>query len=237
MRALFLLLFLTSAAAAQCDFARNADAYTGSCGTVLDETPIFTLRPTRSLPASRWREDAQPKAAWDGTMTNSDGTSPITLEVHADGYAILRTAYGWFGVTNVADGDHLRFDLDTREVTPNALDRRIVERAMAILSSDAVWNRKDNRQCPPDAATWSLYCAMQKATVEVTGAADHRRPGMEAVRLVIEDRTKGRNYDHRLMDYNNDPTTTLADVQSVFREALAGMDDPAWLARHGFAGR
>ena len=43
------------------------------------------------------------------------------------------------------------------------------------------------------------------------------------------------NYEHRLMDYNNDPTTTLDDVRSAFQEALAGMDDPKWLAKHGFA--
>jgi hypothetical protein len=76
---------------------------------------------------------------------------------------------------------------------------------------------------------------MQQATIAVTGAADHRRPAMEAVRQIVEERSAGRAYQHRLMDYNNDPTTTLADVQSLFRAALAGMDDPAWLAKHGFA--
>jgi hypothetical protein len=44
--------------------------------------------------------------------------------------------------------------------------------------------------------------------------------GTTGARLVDE-RTKTRNYSHRMMDYNNDPTTTLADVRSVFAEALA----------------
>jgi hypothetical protein len=42
-------------------------------------------------------------------------------------------------------------------------------------------------------------------------------------------------YHHRLMDYNNEKTTILADVQSLFREALKDMNDSAWLTAHGFA--
>ena len=43
---------------------------------------------------------------------------------------------------------------------------------------------------------------------------------MEVIRGVVDDRSKGRSYHHRLMNYNNDPTTTLSDVQSLFSEAL-----------------
>jgi hypothetical protein len=35
----------------------------------------------------------------------------------------------------------------------------------------------------------------------------------------------------------NDPTTTFADMQSLFSEALRRMDDPAWLAAHGFSAK
>src|SRR5207247_974755 len=48
----------------------------------------------------------------------------------------------------------------------------------------------------------------------------HRRPAMEAVRVIIDERTASRGYEHRLMDYNNDSTTTLADVRSLFDVAL-----------------
>jgi hypothetical protein len=37
----------------------------------------------------------------------------------------------------------------------------------------------------------------------------------------VDERAKNRNYSHRMMDYNNDPTTTLADVRRLFAEALA----------------
>jgi hypothetical protein len=40
---------------------------------------------------------------------------------------------------------------------------------------------------------------------------------MQQARFVIdEDLAKGNHYDHRLMDYNNDPKTTFADVQRFF---------------------
>ncbi len=40
---------------------------------------------------------------------------------------------------------------------------------------------------------------------------------MQQARFVIdEDLAKGNHYHHRLMDYNNDPQTTFADVQRFF---------------------
>lgn len=97
-------------------------------------------------------------------------------------------------------------------------DVRIVERAKAILSSPAKWNRADNRECPKTATTFSLYCALDAATVEVSGHFEHRGAAMQEARFVIDDNlAKGNHYDHRLMDYNNDPKTTFADTQEFFR--------------------
>jgi len=94
-------------------------------------------------------------------------------------------------------------------------DLRIVRRARAILSSEAVWNRADTRECPPDRKTFSLYCALEKATQEVTGGFEHRGLVMEEARAAIDEITHQKDYDHRLMGYNNDPTTTFADIQKV----------------------
>ena len=39
---------------------------------------------------------------------------------------------------------------------------------------------------------------------------------MQKTRFVIDEIAPNRkNYEHRLMDYNNDPTTTFADIQRV----------------------
>jgi hypothetical protein len=40
---------------------------------------------------------------------------------------------------------------------------------------------------------------------------------MQEARFVIDEIAPNRNYDHRLMDYNNDPKTNFAHVQKVFR--------------------
>jgi hypothetical protein len=147
----------------------------------------------------------------------------VEIEIYGANKGVIRTYSGWYDVTDFsANGNDVRFRVDTaRQIAPNALDREIIQRADALLSSDAVWNRADNRKCPASATTWSIYCAMEHATREVTGGFHHRRPALELVRVMVEERTKGRDYNHRLMDYNNDSTTDLADVHSVFSAALA----------------
>lgn len=220
-----------------CAFSGPAAHLVGSCGHMLDQDPKMTLASRANVIDGVWRRDADPSAVWAGDMTEQDyPNAPIELEAYM-GAGVLRTVYGWFYATNiVTTAQGLTFDVDTaHEVEPNDLDREIVQRAAAILSSTSVWNRKDNRQCAAGASSWSIYCAMEAATAEVTGGMDHRRPAMEVVREIVDDRTAGRHYNHRLMDYNNDSTTTLADVQSLFREALERMNDAGWLRAHGFA--
>src|SRR5437868_13477048 len=96
-------------------------------------------------------------------------------------------------------------------------DIRIVRRASEILNSPAKWNRADNRECPATRTTYSLYCALEKATKEISKNFEHRGAAMQQARFVIdEDLAKGNRYQHRLMDYNNDPKTTFADVQRFF---------------------
>lgn len=94
-------------------------------------------------------------------------------------------------------------------------DLKIVKRAREILDSPSKWNRADNRVCPETAKTFSLYCALQVATKEVTAKPNHRGAALQETRFVVEEITFGRNYEHRLMNYNNDPTTTFEDIQEV----------------------
>jgi hypothetical protein len=96
-------------------------------------------------------------------------------------------------------------------------DLQIVQRARKILDSPSKWNRADNRECPAEARTFSLYCALEKAMTEVSGNFEHRGAALQEARFVIDEIAAERNYDHRLMRYNNDPTTTFADIQEVFR--------------------
>ncbi len=98
-----------------------------------------------------------------------------------------------------------------------ASDIRIVRRAREILNSPDKWNRADNRVCPASEKTYSLYCALEKATEEVSKKFEHRGAAMQQARFVIDEvLARGNHYHHRLMDYNNDPKTTFADVEQFF---------------------
>jgi hypothetical protein len=172
----------------------------------------------------RLLEDRLAQAQRPALVSSGDS---VEIEVYPGATGVIRTFAGWFPISDfVARDSTVHFTIDTtHQIAASVLDRKIIERADAILSSDAVWNRADNRRCPATATTWSIYCALERATIEVTGGLHHRRPALELVRQIVDDRTKGRDYDHRLMDYNNDRSTHLSDVRSLFAEALARVKD------------
>jgi hypothetical protein len=116
---------------------------------------------------------------------------------------------------------------DDSDVRPpvHPSDLKVIDRAMRILDSEAKWNRSDNRKCPAGAAKVSLYCALEQATDEVDGKFEHRGAAMQETRFVVDEITKNRDYHHRLMDYNNDPTTSFADIQQVFRRTRARIEE------------
>ena len=113
-------------------------------------------------------------------------------------------------------------DLERRDQSVTADDVRILTRAAELLKDESVWNRADDRECTDDEATGkrSLFCALQKACIEVLGKYDHRRVALQEVRFAVEDATRGRDFEHRLRDFNNLPTTRLADIQAVLKVAL-----------------
>jgi hypothetical protein len=112
---------------------------------------------------------------------------------------------------------HAQADESNARPSVTKTDIQIVKRAAQILDSPEKWNRADNRVCRPHAKTFSLYCALEKATDEVTKNFQHRGAAMQEARFVIEEvAPNGKRYEHRLMGYNNDPTTTFADIQGVF---------------------
>lgn len=106
-------------------------------------------------------------------------------------------------------------ELERRDQPVTKEDLQILERASAILSSAAVWNRHDTRECHPSDKTWSLFCALEKASREVLEEYRHREVALQEVRFAIEDVTDGREFNHRLMDYNNLPSTQFADIRRV----------------------
>ena len=102
-------------------------------------------------------------------------------------------------------------------VTPD--DLRILDRADAFLKDEASWNRNDDKRCEDDRASrrFSLSCALEVACIEVLGRYEHTRPALQEARFVVEDLTHGRQFEGRLMGFNNLPETRFEDVKRVLR--------------------
>jgi hypothetical protein len=106
-------------------------------------------------------------------------------------------------------------ETERRDQAVTAEDLAILQKADEILSAPAVWNRHDTRICNQDDKTWSLFCALEKASVFVLGEYRHREVALQEVRFAVEEASKGAQFEHRLMDYNNLPTTTFDDIKQV----------------------
>lgn len=110
-------------------------------------------------------------------------------------------------------------ETERRDQAVTAEDLAILQRADEILASAAVWNRHDTRICNQDDRTWSLFCALEKGSLFVLGEYRHRDVALQEVRFAVEEAAKGAQFEHRLMDYNNLPTTTFDDVKQVLAVA------------------
>jgi hypothetical protein len=211
-----------------CTLHLKGGKWAGSCGSLIEgEMTSLSIAPAAAITSGVWKKGETPTGVWAGSVVVGDyPATPVEIELYGEGVGAMRTLFGWFPVSHFASAKGaLDIDIDSRhEVPPSGVDREIVQRAMKLLSSEAVWNRADNRDCPANATTWSIYCAMVKATMEVAGAFHHRRPALQVVRAIVDERTVDRPYNHRLMDYNNDRTTGLDDVQSLFAEAIKRID-------------
>ena len=114
-----------------------------------------------------------------------------------------------------------REELERRDQPVTKDDLLILEKAAALLGTETAWNRQDDRECADDEASGkrSLFCALQKASIDVLGKYDHRRAALQEVRFAVEDATRGQQFEHRLRDFNNLPSTTLADVRTILQVA------------------
>ena len=112
-------------------------------------------------------------------------------------------------------------DLERRDQPVTQEDVQILARAEALLADESMWNRTDDRVCDDDEATGkrSLFCALQRACIDVLGSYDHRRVALQEVRFAVEDATRGRDFEHRLMEFNNLPETQLVDIRKVLQVA------------------
>lgn len=144
--------------------------------------------------------------AWAASVDLSLSSLPHTRDRHA---------------TQTAQFTPTSPELERRDQGVTDDDLRILLRATELLQDESMWNRNDDRICEDDETTGrrSLFCALQKACIDVLGTYDHRRVGLQEVRFAVEEATAGRTFEHRLMEFNNLAETKLADVKRVLQVA------------------
>lgn len=110
-----------------------------------------------------------------------------------------------------------------RPLPTNEHDAAILERTIELLGSEGDWSKQDTRECSAGQAKLSLYCALRQASIDVTGGFEHRAAALQQVRYAIDRARPDSEYAHRLMDYNNDPLVSFADIHSMLDEALEAL--------------
>ena len=107
---------------------------------------------------------------------------------------------------------------EDKEQSVSNQDLQILQRAKEILSDESKWNSDDDRVCNEDDTKWSLFCALNKATIETLGEYDHRRVALMEVRWIIHKLMEGEDFKHRLMDFNN--TREFDDINKVLDKSI-----------------
>jgi hypothetical protein len=221
-----------------CSLQRAATEFQGSCDVpclvnalavdIDGPNPKVTCNtpPRRVSAALRQTEIGE---NWLGTMEGKHPEDPTRFEIikgRAGTTGVAKTPFGWFALeTARLEGATLTLTIAAnKQLPPTADDIRIIQRAMALVSDVTVWNKQDNRICPPAPQKWSVFCALTQATVEISGGVHYRQPALQMVREVLNEVGGNRLNKHRLMDYNNHPDTTLADIHNLLRTAQARLE-------------
>lgn len=138
---------------------------------------------------------------------------PTLADLAADRDAVLLEAEAELKASSQNESE----DDDNVRPPVKESDIQIARIALRLLGTSAKWNQHDTRDCPSNAKTFSLYCVLEKASMQVNGKFEHRSAVMQEARFLIAEAAPGRRYEHRLMGYNNDPKTRFSDIRNLLR--------------------
>ena len=137
---------------------------------------------------------------------------------------ILLGSFIIFGVTGVyktENGIVLGLpDYEKRDIRVSQVDLGILTKADAMLSSESTW-RKDRASDCSQSEKLDLYCALEKASIEVMGKYVHRQPALQEVRFTIDNHYRERWEKHRLIDFNDNKNTSFENIKYVLAQAIA----------------
>ncbi|WP_345973254.1 DUF6197 family protein [Sulfurimonas diazotrophicus] len=129
--------------------------------------------------------------------------------------------FGVIGVYKTENGIVLGLpDYERRDVRVTPVDLEILSRADALLHNESAWRKAPVPDCA-QSEKLDLYCALERASVEVIGHYVHRQPALQEVRFAIDDRYRARWTKHRLIDFNADKATSFEEVKSILEQATS----------------
>lgn len=103
----------------------------------------------------------------------------------------------------------------------NEDDILILRSALSGVDRIARWNRQESQSCLGQVQTnTGFFCLLYSAVESQMGRYHHRQPALELVRAIIAERWRDRITSHPLVDFNNHPATTIADLRTVLQVAL-----------------
>ena len=103
-------------------------------------------------------------------------------------------------------------DYEKRDIQVSQVDLDILNKASQLLSDERTWEKKHPSDCSKTEKL-DLFCALEKASIDVIGKYVHRQPALQEVRFAIDDNYKSRWSKHRLIDFNSNK---LADTHIIF---------------------
>lgn len=221
-----LLIFVGQAAAQQPD-SGNWFMSPSPLGGSLDEQ--FKVEAGSAGNVIVWSPDGKTPVSWGSIALQSDGSIKFHRAGDPSASCVLqRIDERNYKGTCKGFGRNKRQVTLTRNAPPSGVelpvsdtDFRILAKARQILSGPSVWNRHDDRICEDDAKqnSWSLFCALYQASIDVTGRFLTLRPVMLDIRGAIGQNNTERLTGAFLAGYNNLGSLTYADIGVIFEDA------------------
>lgn len=163
----------------------------------LDSTRLFDLLPSNGF----LRINNGPNDDVKYALTKRAGFSQI----------LFKSRSGWFTMDKLLISKNgLTFYIDhDPDVLVAESDLRIIRKTKDMLKDRDSWHKNDDRDCEDDIQnnSFSLFCALKSASIEIEGDYNHRNAIMQKIRHTIVKLFPNKKWEHRLRDFNNMPET------------------------------
>lgn len=211
-----------------CELApQSGGAFAGPCTGFHEGRGTLDLRPDDPISGGPAPMALPTDLRWTGTL-QIPGWPALGIEIESSPYEpepalVMKTQVAWLLVeAPTIDLNGVAFWLQFDEdAPPTRDDLEILTRAEEILWDEGVWDRSASKRCRPGAKTWTLFCAMRDATVEVTGEFHPKQPAVVILENVIQEVFREMAFDDPIVDYNTYEDAILVEMHRLLGQAQA----------------